>query len=819
MTAGYEGLGYTADAPGVAACLGSSTAAHLEAAAAGYRAALETIAAGRSPADGLGVPALRVAFDGGGALFVDGARGLPADAAPSIGRDPAAAEAFVVAFRAGAGDGAWARFGVGTARRVVALAAVVLGGGRGGTLDLEARTARGGYEAVASLAVGAGWARADAITTTHAKAEQWRVVFRGGGAARIAVSLVEARVDSDSLTELHVRSNLGDALVALGRGARRDEIAAHGAAAAAIRARFNGAEVDRLSAARADLASASARGVAEALAGATARDAWWRRALEAPGALEACETALADGAAPNLFASSALRRGFEEPCADARGVARRVEAALREIAATRAAALAAVAELGALAPGSEAFAREVAATGDCGGCAADWGAAGPPCANCGRIAAIDACRDALKVERSHLIETNCPCSRVLVALARLLPAYRAAAMPLLAALGAGANGESRLETAEDAGAKHEMLLARRAANQATKVLLNENEALSAARRVTVLSADEDATRLDDNERGARVYPGEIGARALDAAVGVADARRDLDAARHSLAFLESHAVAGDAPPEADAGPGEECRICLRALDDAGDDSDGDGPPRFDALVDVLPCGHAFHAACLLRWAKRECPSCRARYAAADAVPCVRGRGGSAAAATSTRGTKIDAFLVDAAAAAARGEQSVVFSNFDAVLDVVAAALDAEGLTFARFGSTSKTTPGLAGFTASGSSIAFLLAPVGRANNGLTLVNAVNVFVVEPTVAVAVDLQCVNRVHRVGQTRGTTVYRYVVADTIEAAIHGHHAALRAARRASGTGDSDDDDAAAAAAPPRASALVDAAAAATLVGHFY
>ena len=66
-------------------------------------------------------------------------------------------------------------------------------------------------------------------------------------------------------------------------------------------------------------------------------------------------------------------------------------------------------------------------------------------------------------------------------------------------------------------------------------------------------------------------------------------------------------------------------------------------------------------------------------------------------------------------------------------------------------------------------MSFLLAPVGRANNGLTLVNAVNVFLIEQPACAAVELQCVNRVHRVGQTRPTTVYRYVIKDTVEDAM--------------------------------------------------
>ena len=102
-----------------------------------------------------------------------------------------------------------------------------------------------------------------------------------------------------------------------------------------------------------------------------------------------------------------------------------------------------------------------------------------------------------------------------------------------------------------------------------------------------------------------------------------------------------------------------------------------------------------------------------------------------------------------------------------MLDVVGAALRRKGLEAARF------PKGVAPFTAPDSRVSFLLAPVGRANNGLTLVNAVNVFLLEQPACAAVELQCVNRVHRVGQTRPTTVYRYVVKDTIEDAIYEYH----------------------------------------------
>ena len=60
------------------------------------------------------------------------------------------------------------------------------------------------------------------------------------------------------------------------------------------------------------------------------------------------------------------------------------------------------------------------------------------------------------------------------------------------------------------------------------------------------------------------------------------------------------------PPSSDAGA-DECTICSYAM--------GAGNDR------TLPCGHAFHAACIGEWAARvpTCPLCRAPFAPEDAL--------------------------------------------------------------------------------------------------------------------------------------------------------------------------------------------------------
>jgi E3 ubiquitin-protein ligase SHPRH len=53
---------------------------------------------------------------------------------------------------------------------------------------------------------------------------------------------------------------------------------------------------------------------------------------------------------------------------------------------------------------------------------------------------------------------------------------------------------------------------------------------------------------------------------------------------------------------------------------------------------------------------------------------------------------------------------------------------------------------------------------------LTLVNATHVFICEPLIQTAVELQAIARVHRIGQTRQTTVWMYLINDTVEESIY-------------------------------------------------
>lgn len=56
------------------------------------------------------------------------------------------------------------------------------------------------------------------------------------------------------------------------------------------------------------------------------------------------------------------------------------------------------------------------------------------------------------------------------------------------------------------------------------------------------------------------------------------------------------------------------------------------------------------------------------------------------------------------------------------------------------------------------------------SSGLTLINATHVFLCEPLINTAIELQAIARVHRIGQHRPTTVWMYLVSGTVEESIY-------------------------------------------------
>ncbi|CAO2649018.1 Nn.00g099670.m01.CDS01 [Neocucurbitaria sp. VM-36] len=112
-----------------------------------------------------------------------------------------------------------------------------------------------------------------------------------------------------------------------------------------------------------------------------------------------------------------------------------------------------------------------------------------------------------------------------------------------------------------------------------------------------------------------------------------------------------------------------------------------------------------------------------------------------------------------------GAKSIIFSQFGDFLEVLREALKKWKIGVS--GITDKD--GIQRFKSDPAVECFLLDAKSD-SSGLNLVNATYVFLCEPLINPAIELQAIARVHRIGQQRATTVFMYLVSDTVEEAIY-------------------------------------------------
>ncbi|KAI9331816.1 SNF2 family N-terminal domain-containing protein [Zopfochytrium polystomum] len=117
-------------------------------------------------------------------------------------------------------------------------------------------------------------------------------------------------------------------------------------------------------------------------------------------------------------------------------------------------------------------------------------------------------------------------------------------------------------------------------------------------------------------------------------------------------------------------------------------------------------------------------------------------------------------------------KSIVFSQWEAVLDLLEDGCRKHGISVVRLDGKSSSSKGKSEaarrFQTEPDIDVFMLNAKSQ-SSGLSLVQATNVFLVEPVVNLGIEMQAISRVHRIGQTRVTHVYRYMIADTIEERI--------------------------------------------------
>ena len=121
-----------------------------------------------------------------------------------------------------------------------------------------------------------------------------------------------------------------------------------------------------------------------------------------------------------------------------------------------------------------------------------------------------------------------------------------------------------------------------------------------------------------------------------------------------------------------------------------------------------------------------------------------------------------------------GAKAIVFSQYRRFLDVLGTALREFKIGYTRLGRGDAVER-----FKRDASVDCLLLDAKTDSSGLTLVTATHVFICEPLIQTAVELQAIARVHRIGQTRATTVWMYLINDTVEEAIYEISVARRLA----------------------------------------
>ncbi|KHN39993.1 E3 ubiquitin-protein ligase SHPRH [Glycine soja] len=124
---------------------------------------------------------------------------------------------------------------------------------------------------------------------------------------------------------------------------------------------------------------------------------------------------------------------------------------------------------------------------------------------------------------------------------------------------------------------------------------------------------------------------------------------------------------------------------------------------------------------------------------------------------------------------------LVFSSWNDVLDVLEHAFAANNITFFRmkggrkahvaisqFRGKQNGTKGCEGSTPK--SIQVLLLLIQHGANGLNLLEAQHVVLVEPLLNPAAEALAISRVHRIGQKNKTLIHRFIVKDTVEESIY-------------------------------------------------
>nr|TKW36527.1 hypothetical protein SEVIR_2G446300v2 [Setaria viridis] len=224
---------------------------------------------------------------------------------------------------------------------------------------------------------------------------------------------------------------------------------------------------------------------------------------------------------------------------------------------------------------------------------------------------------------------------------------------------------------------------------------------------------------------------------------------------------------------------------------------------------VFQCGHFVCCKCCLYMTEQAatqfgkakkwimCPTCRQRTDLENVAFVVEKHSDKAEKSTEDQestisvqgsyGTKIEAVTrrILRITSTDRAAKVLVFSSWNDVLDVLEHSLAANKISYVRMKGGRKSQAALSQFKGQLSNISVdkakrtvskmqpvqvLLMLIQHGANGLNLLEAQHVILVEPLLNPAAEAQAISRIHRVGQDKSTFVHRFIVKKTIEESIY-------------------------------------------------
>jgi superfamily II DNA or RNA helicase len=128
--------------------------------------------------------------------------------------------------------------------------------------------------------------------------------------------------------------------------------------------------------------------------------------------------------------------------------------------------------------------------------------------------------------------------------------------------------------------------------------------------------------------------------------------------------------------------------------------------------------------------------------------------------------KIDSLLLRLEELRTEGHKSLVFSQFTSLLDLVGPRLDAHGIRHTRLDGRTRDRAARVREFQEDTACGVFLVSLKAGGQGLNLTAASYVFVLDPWWNPAVEVQAIDRTHRIGQTRPVFAYRLIAEDTVE-----------------------------------------------------